>query len=244
VSTVGTNNERNRDLWVRRQLAALPEGWRILDAGAGEQKYRDDCSHLQYVSQDFGQYNPQSSEWSHYGLQEEKWNTRPYDHVCDICEIPEPDESFDAILCTEVFEHIPNPIHALTGFAQLLKPGGRLILSAPFTSVTHFAPYHFAPGFNRFFYEHHLPELGFKILGMDFNGNYYEHVAADLRMLLHMPHRYDHPLTTLQRRDIETVLQILQTLNERPNHTHELLCFNIMVLAEKLPTPTTLTDTQ
>lgn len=39
--------------------------------------------------------------------------------------------SFDLILCTEVIEHIEDSAAALEGLYQLLKPGGRLVLSTP-----------------------------------------------------------------------------------------------------------------
>jgi 2-polyprenyl-3-methyl-5-hydroxy-6-metoxy-1,4-benzoquinol methylase len=32
------------------------------------------------------------------------------EHVCDITGIPLSDAALDAILCTEVLEHVPNPI--------------------------------------------------------------------------------------------------------------------------------------
>jgi hypothetical protein len=49
-------NELNRQTWLKKTLAALPAGSRILDAGAGELKSRKYCGHLNYVSQDFCQY--------------------------------------------------------------------------------------------------------------------------------------------------------------------------------------------
>ena len=51
MSSVGRDNDAQREAWVQRQLARLPVGWRLLDAGAGEQRYRQDCGHLSYVSQ-------------------------------------------------------------------------------------------------------------------------------------------------------------------------------------------------
>ena len=49
-------NERTRQTWLKKTLAALPAGTRILDAGAGELQNRQLCEHLDYVSQDFCQY--------------------------------------------------------------------------------------------------------------------------------------------------------------------------------------------
>jgi len=63
------------------------------------------------------------------------------DVISDITSIPLPDASFDACLCTEVLEHLPHPIEALRELARLLRPGGRLILTAPFCSLTHFSPH-------------------------------------------------------------------------------------------------------
>jgi ubiquinone/menaquinone biosynthesis C-methylase UbiE len=62
-----------------------------------------------------------------------------------------------------VLEHVPDPTKVLDEFARLLKSGGKLILSAPFASLVHFAPYHYCSGFSSYWYEHHLPQRGFQI---------------------------------------------------------------------------------
>jgi hypothetical protein len=49
-------NEVSRQAWLSQTLRALPNDIRILDAGAGELKNRAHCAHLDYVSQDFGEY--------------------------------------------------------------------------------------------------------------------------------------------------------------------------------------------
>ena len=153
---VGDHNQADRDVWIEKQLKALNDGVRILDAGAGEQKYKKYCSHLDYVSQDFGQYDGVGDS---KGLQTEKWDQRSLDIICDITKIPQPDRSFDAILCLEVLEHLPEPILAIKEFNRILKSGGKLILTAPFCSLTHYSPYHFYSGFNSYFYKKHLPEF-------------------------------------------------------------------------------------
>ncbi len=137
---VGSSNKSNRDGWLAATISSIPEGARILDAGAGELRNRDLCIHLNYVSQDFGDYK--GNDPNGPGLGSTKiWDTSKVDLICDIVNIPEPDSSFDAVLCSEVFEHLPDPILALKELVRLLKPGGKLILTAPFCSITHQAPF-------------------------------------------------------------------------------------------------------
>lgn len=50
-------NEENRQIWLKKTLSALPQGTRILDAGVGELRNKPLCKHLEYVSQDFCQYD-------------------------------------------------------------------------------------------------------------------------------------------------------------------------------------------
>lgn len=164
-------NAERRNIWLSEQLSLIHSGQRILDAGAGELKNKKHCQHLDYVSQDFCQYEGKGDG---KGLQTGFWDTTRIDLVCDITAIPEPDNSFDVILCSEVFEHIPDPLPALREFARLLKPGGKLILTAPFSSHVHFAPYHFCTGFSKYWYEHHLPKSGFKINELTPNGDWFD----------------------------------------------------------------------
>jgi ubiquinone/menaquinone biosynthesis C-methylase UbiE len=176
-------NEANRQAWLKRTLAALPSGTRLLDAGAGELKNRGHCGHLDYVSQDFCQYTGQAGEALNEGLQTKQWDTSRIDLVSDITAIPAPDRSFDAILCSEVLEHVPEPTHALDEFARLLKPGGTLILTAPFASQVHMAPYHYCTGFSRYWYEKHLPIRGFGIRELSPNGDWFAYAEQEIRRL-------------------------------------------------------------
>ena len=49
---VGTQNGSSREQWLEKTLSRLPENTTILDAGAGEGKYKKFCTHLDYKSQD------------------------------------------------------------------------------------------------------------------------------------------------------------------------------------------------
>jgi hypothetical protein len=55
--TVGTKNQLNREIWLKETLKKMPSGSRILDAGAGESRYKKFRTYLNYVYQDFAQYN-------------------------------------------------------------------------------------------------------------------------------------------------------------------------------------------
>ena len=164
--------EATRNEWLKKTLMKLPKGIRILDAGAGQLRNKPLCQHLDYVSQDFCQYGGEASGAPEEGLQNKKWDTSRIDLVSDILSIPAPDESFDCILCSEVLEHVPEPEAALTEFTRLLKPGGVLILTAPFSSNVHQAPYFFVSGFSRYWYEYHLDKRGFVINELSANGDW------------------------------------------------------------------------
>jgi SAM-dependent methyltransferase len=183
----GNINEKNRQEWLKRTLSALPSKSLILDAGAGELKNKKLCSHLEYVSQDFGEYDGGGDG---KGLQTGKWDTNSIDIICDITEIPRPDHSFDAILCSEVLEHLPDPVLAIKEFSRLLKPGGKLILTAPFASLVHFAPYHFCTGFSKYWYEYHLPNFGFQIQELTPNGDWFSLCYQEIKRLGSMGKKY------------------------------------------------------
>ena len=182
-------NEENRQAWLKKTLSNLPQGVRILDAGAGELRNRPLCGHLSYVSQDFCQYDGGGGGVAE-GLQTGKWDTSRIDLVCDIIAIPEPDASFDVILCTEVLEHVPDPTKVLDEFVRLLKRDGKLILTVPFASLVHFAPYHYCSGFSRYWYEHHLPQRGFSIEELTPNGDWFVYCQQELTRLGSTARRY------------------------------------------------------
>ncbi len=148
-----------RDEWVRKKACTLKDGAHILDAGAGQCQYRNLFRHCVYKTQDFAEYGGTTS-----GPASEKWNYGIIDYVSDISAIPVDDESFDAILCTEVLEHLADPISALKEFGRILRPGGRLFLTAPLASGLHQEPFHFYGGFTPHFYAKYLPASGIELV--------------------------------------------------------------------------------
>lgn len=227
---VGTTNEETRVQWIASALKKIPANLTLLDAGAGESQFKKYCSHLKYIAQDFAQYDGTGDT----GLQTGNWDNSKLDIVSDITAIPLPDASVDAIMCTEVFEHIPDPVAAVKEFNRLLKPGGYLLITAPFASLTHFAPYHFASGLSRFWYEKHLPDNNFVIDELMLNGNYFEYIAQENRRLKSMTLKYTgRKINILEKIIIHLNLYILERISKRDKGSSELLCYGIHVFGRK-----------
>lgn len=226
---IGNNTDAVRVEWVKKNLASIPEGYKILDAGAGELKFKSDCDHLQYVAQDFGQYDGKGEE----GLQTGDWDNTRLDIVSDITDIPVADDHFEALLCTEVLEHVPDAVSALKEFTRVLKPDGILLITAPFASLTHFAPFHFC-GYSKYWYEFHLSKLGFEIETLEPNGSWFSFVAQELRRSRFMGVTYSSKIAGLITRvAVIPIIVLLSILSRFDRGSSEALCFNYMVRAIK-----------
>jgi SAM-dependent methyltransferase len=169
-------NEENRRAWVCEKLRALPAGLKLLDAGAGQQPYKPYCQHLEYAAQDFGRYTPQGGE----GLQVTDWDYGRMDFTGDVWSIPAADRSFDVVLCTEVLEHVPYPNETLREFARLLRPGGRLLLTAPYACLPHMRPHFYYSGFSREYFTAQLGRYGFEVRECRANGNFFLYLAQEI----------------------------------------------------------------
>lgn len=172
------NNQYQRERFVKEQLLKLPKGSKLLDAGAGSQQYRKYAQHLDYASQDFNQYV--RDEAPSFASSTEQYSYGATDIVGDIWDIDTPDGEFDAVLCTEVLEHIPYPVDTVKELARVLKPGGVLILTAPSNCLRHFDPYFFSSGFSDRWFERILPENHFAINSLEPVGDYYSWVKVEL----------------------------------------------------------------
>jgi len=229
---VGLENEAQRDAWVERELGSLRGGEALLDAGAGTQRYRKYCGHLRYTSQDFCEYDGIGDR---RGLQPGSHETGSTDIVSDICSMPVADGSFDHVLCTEVLEHVPDPIGALREMSRVMRPGGTLLLTVPFASLTHMAPYYFQSGFSRYFFEHWLPRLGFEIDSIEENGNWATWMAQEVRRMpeLEVQAAQNRGLALKRRIALRVVLSWLGDLKSfQP--LDDLLCFGLHVRAKRL----------
>ena len=164
-------NQGDRDLWVAAKAATVAAHSSVLDVGAGTCLYQKNFAHCVYKAHDFKQYDGYlTNNEGLYGK---------IDYVSDINSIPVPDASFDVILCTEVLEHVPEPIAALREMARILKPGGRLLLTAPAMSGLHQLPYHFYSGYTPFWYRHFCEKFGLQVAEVSPNGGFFKFLAQE-----------------------------------------------------------------
>jgi SAM-dependent methyltransferase len=113
--------------FVVEQARLLDVGSRVLDVGAGEAPYRELFAEHRYVTLDYAD-TPHSGQVDLHGAAD---------------SIPADAGSFDAIVCTQVLEHVPRPLQALREFGRVLRAGGVLIATVPFAWEEHEAPHDF-----------------------------------------------------------------------------------------------------
>ena len=165
------NNECLRQDWIGSKLLDIPENSMVLDAGCGNQQYRAYCKHLKYYAQDFGNFK--IDEKDSLTARRDSYVYGTLDYTGNIWEIDEDDSHFDAILCSEVLEHIPYPNRAIAEFSRLLRPGGRLILTVPANSLRHMDPYYFYSGFSDRYLMRILEENHFRDILIESVGSYH-----------------------------------------------------------------------
>lgn len=166
-------NTINRDL--RREFADF--SGRLIDIGCGNSPFRHllDPARTQYqgidveVAASFGYKNP---------------DTVYYDGKV----IPFPDDSFDAVLCTEVLEHVPEAGPFVREMHRVLKPGGLALVTLPWSARFHYQPhdYHrYTPSSLQLIFAS-FRECTIRPRGTDFSSIASKSVVAYVRNLLRL----------------------------------------------------------
>jgi len=114
---------------MMRASRILKKSGVVVDVGAGDTPYRELFNGNVYYSTDFNK-----SKSHKYGR---------IDYVCESDILPFTDNFCDAIICTEVLEHVFNVRETIMEFNRVLKPSGLVFISVPFIMGLHEEPYDF-----------------------------------------------------------------------------------------------------
>jgi len=125
LADVGSASVRER---VARFAQSVPRGAKLLDAGAGQCQYKSLFAHCEYTSLDTGVGDP-------------SWDYSHLDVLAPLEKMPFASDTFDFILCTEVLEHVSEPVPCVEEMFRVLKKGGTLFLTVPFFHIEHQIPH-------------------------------------------------------------------------------------------------------
>jgi SAM-dependent methyltransferase len=187
LQTSDHSNEAYRDEWVETRIKKygyLLLSKTALDVGAGLQPYKHifEALDFNYSSQDFDSYRPQ--EEKNPGLQNLEWEYPKHDFVCDVLDIPDTSK-FDFVICTEVFEHVPDPVALIEKLSALTKSDGYILITVPFLSLMHQSPYWFSSGLSPFWFEFWAEKLNLEICELEVSGDYIDMMEQEVGRLLY-----------------------------------------------------------
>jgi SAM-dependent methyltransferase len=115
--------------WIATFAGGAAPG-RILDVGCGTRPYEPLFTGWEYIGIDVA-VSGRPAEY------------KVVDQYFDGHSIPYPDESFDAVLCTEVLEHCVDATRIAGEIRRVLRPGGNAVITVPFMWGEHEMPYDF-----------------------------------------------------------------------------------------------------
>ena len=142
---------------VREHAPAL-QG-KLMDFGCGSKPYRSlFVNTAEYIGVDYA-----SEGHSH--------TNESIDVMYNGKKIPFPDEQFDSVFSSEVFEHVFNLEEIIPEIKRVMKKGGKILITCPFVWNEHEVPIDYAR-YTQFALKHLFEKNGFKILLQDKSGDF------------------------------------------------------------------------
>lgn len=152
--------------WAASELAP---GSQVLDAGAGEGQYKHLFAHTRYTGVDLA-------------VGDATWNYSGLDAINTLERLCFADATFDAVVFTQVLEHVTEPSAVVGELARVLRPGGVLILTAPQSWHEHQVPYDFYR-YTSFGIRHLMEKHGLTVTQMQALGGYFWYLSFQLQQM-------------------------------------------------------------
>jgi len=167
------NSSRDRLLLEVKSFAAtVPAGAFVLDAGAGDAPYKFLFDHANYESADFGKAIKIDSQTT---------------YVCDLKSLPVDDQRYDFVLFNQVMEHLPQPDLVLLELFRVMKPGAKMLYTAPLFFEEHMQPHDFFR-YTQYGVRLLFERAGFFLEKLDWMEGFYSTVGYQLnRMSRYLP---------------------------------------------------------
>lgn len=216
---------RNRLLNGIAKYIPLLKG-ELMDFGCGAKPYRSLFTVDKYVGVDY-------ESPGHPHLNEE------IDVYYDGKHIPFEDEHFDAVFTSEVFEHIFNLDEIIKEINRVMKTGGIILMTCPFSICEHEVPNDYAR-YTSFALKYFFEKNGFEIIHQDKTGNSVEVVFQLWTMYIHqhiLPYIKNIPVVrTIFKLFTYTVLNCCAILFSKILPDRKDLYLNNIVVAKKIKT--------
>ena len=163
------------NLWHQQEMlaaagAAMPPGARVLDAGAGEGRFKAYFEHARYTAVDMA-------------VGDRAWDYSGLDALGDLSRLPFADGVFDAAVCTMVLEHVREPRAVLGEIARVLQPGGALYASVPQSFHQHQQPHDYYR-YTSFGLRYLLEGAGLTVVRLEPMGGYFWFLSFQLQALV------------------------------------------------------------
>jgi len=158
------------DQFIESSFSEAKAGSLILDAGAGECRFRNKLKgKLRYVALD--------TTWG-----DQEWDYSRIDVMGHLENLPFASHMFDSIICTQVLEHVREPQLVLKELSRILKAEGMIYLTAPQGWGVHQPPHDYFR-FTNYGLSHLLEKAGFTAISITPSCGYFGYLANRLTII-------------------------------------------------------------
>lgn len=187
----------------------------LIDIGCGKKPYK-------------GIFEAKVSK--HYGI--DKFSAEA-DIKADFLKASLPKNSYDTALCTQVLEHTSDPILFLKKINTVLKRGGVLVLTVPFTGSLHEIPNDFYR-YTKYSLKYMLTKTNFEIIYIKEQGNW--PLAVGQEMIFYLESTLNRYFLRYPKKFIQLCIQIMaRILSQLPKRftKPDISPINYIVVARK-----------